>query len=96
MTTIETSNVSAEAQAKAIDAMVSALGADAVVIARPGARQIAEDDGLRGIHAALQALIDKVEGVAEGRPLELNTDPVNSDAVGTVEPSEAGDGGSTE
>jgi ribonuclease P protein component len=72
------------------------IGADAVVIARPGARQIAEDDGLRGIHAALQALIDKVEGVAEGRPLELNTDPVSSDAVGVVEPSEADDGASTE
>jgi ribonuclease P protein component len=70
------------------------IGADAVVIARPGARQIAEDDGLRGIHAALQALIDKVEGVAEGRPLELSADPVSSDTVGAVEPSEAGDGGS--
>jgi 4-cresol dehydrogenase (hydroxylating) flavoprotein subunit len=31
MTTIETANVSADAQAKAIDAMISALGADAVV-----------------------------------------------------------------
>ncbi len=31
MTTIEASGVSAEAQAKAIDAMIGALGADAVV-----------------------------------------------------------------
>jgi ribonuclease P protein component len=76
------------------------IGADAVVIARPGARQIAEDDGLRGIHAALQALIDKVEGVAEGRPLETSagsgsTGAVNGDVISGEEPSEAGDGGST-
>jgi ribonuclease P protein component len=72
------------------------IGADAVVIARPGARQIAEDDGLRGIHAALQALIDKVEGVGEGRPLELNGDSVSADAVNTEAPDGAGDGGSEE
>ena len=46
-------------------------GADAVVIARPGARQLAEKDGLGGIHAALRALIDKVEGVAEAGPLQF-------------------------
>ena len=46
------------------------IGADAVVIARPGARQLAENDGLNGIHAALRALIDKVDGVAEGTPVE--------------------------
>src|SRR5579863_2190236 len=46
------------------------VGADAVVIARPGARQLAEKDGLHGLHVALRALIDKVEGVAEGQPLE--------------------------
>jgi len=39
-------------------------GADAVVIARPGARELAERDGLGGIHSALRALIEKVEGVA--------------------------------
>jgi ribonuclease P protein component len=39
-------------------------GVDAVVIARPGAREVAERDGLVGIHAALGALIDKVEGAA--------------------------------
>ena len=48
------------------------VGADAVVIARPGARQLAEKDGLSGVHAALRALIDKVDGVAEGGPLELS------------------------
>jgi ribonuclease P protein component len=50
------------------------IGADAVVIARPGARQIAENDGLSGIHAALRALIDKVDGVGGARPLELAGD----------------------
>jgi hypothetical protein len=34
------------------------------VIARPGARDLAERDGLGGIHSALRALIEKVEGVA--------------------------------
>ena len=42
-------------------------GADAVVIARPGAREVAERDGLSGIHAALSALIDKVDGASAGR-----------------------------
>ncbi len=51
------------------------VGADAVVIARPGARQLAEKDGLSGIHTALRALIDKVEGVAEAGPLELVVNP---------------------
>jgi ribonuclease P protein component len=47
-------------------------GADAVVIARPGARQLAEDGGLHGIHEALRALVDKVEGVAEGVAVDLD------------------------
>lgn len=38
-------------------------GADAVVIARPGARDVAERDGLSGIQAALSELIDKVQSV---------------------------------
>jgi len=59
-------------------------GADAVVIARPGARQLAEKDGLRGVHEALRALIDKVEGVAEGGPLELNAEPVASSTQPTA------------
>jgi ribonuclease P protein component len=45
------------------------IGADAVLIARPGARQLAEREGLRGIHEALRALVDKVEGVVEGSTL---------------------------
>jgi ribonuclease P protein component len=48
------------------------VGADAVVIARPGAREVAERDGLHGIHAALSALIDKVDGAAAGAPVELD------------------------
>ncbi len=40
------------------------LGADAVIIARPGARVLAERDGLSAIQGALSALLDKVEGVA--------------------------------
>jgi ribonuclease P protein component len=43
-------------------------GTDAVVIARHGARELAEREGLSGIQAALRELIDKVPGVAEGSP----------------------------
>jgi len=39
-------------------------GADAVIIARSGARELAERDGLRAIQGALSALLDKVEGAA--------------------------------
>ncbi|MGC9220280.1 MAG: ribonuclease P protein component [Solirubrobacteraceae bacterium] len=41
---------------------------DAVVIARPGARDLAERSGLSGIHEALRTLIDRVEGVLTGAP----------------------------
>jgi ribonuclease P protein component len=37
-------------------------GADAVIIARQGARELAERDGLAGIQSALGALVDKVPG----------------------------------
>ncbi len=40
-------------------------GSDAVVIARPDARRLAEEQGLSGVHAALRELINKVPGVAE-------------------------------
>ena len=68
------------------------IGADAVVIARPGARQLAEKDGLHGLHAALRALIDKVEGVAEGRPLDLDEPPAEGspgESVAASTPLEA-------
>jgi ribonuclease P protein component len=61
------------------------IGADAVVIARPGARQIAESEGLSGMHAALRSLIDKVEGVSEGGPLVLSAHAND----GTVSDAEA-------
>jgi ribonuclease P protein component len=41
-------------------------GTDAVVVARPGARDLAERDGLAGIQAALAALIEKVPGADIG------------------------------
>jgi ribonuclease P protein component len=40
-------------------------GSDAVVIARHGARELAEREGLAGIQRALAELIDKVPGVGE-------------------------------
>ena len=40
-------------------------GSDAVVIARPDARRLADEQGLSGVHAALRALVDKVPGVSE-------------------------------
>jgi ribonuclease P protein component len=39
-------------------------GTDAVVVARPGARELAEREGLAGIQAALADLIGKVPGAA--------------------------------
>ena len=44
-------------------------GTDAVVIARPGARELATRDGLAGVRAALAELVDKVPG-ASPRPPE--------------------------
>jgi ribonuclease P protein component len=46
-------------------------GTDAVVIARPGSRDVAERDGLAGILESLAALIDKVPGAA---PRGLDSD----------------------
>ena len=41
---------------------------DAVVIARSGARELAERDGLSGMREALAALIDKVPGASARVP----------------------------
>jgi ribonuclease P protein component len=65
------------------------IGADAVVIARPGAKQLAEADGLAGIHAALRSLIDKVDGVSEGRPFELTSDVSSEPTEGELTESAA-------
>ncbi len=40
-------------------------GSDAVVIARRGAREVAQREGLAGIQSALAELIDKVPGVSQ-------------------------------
>ena len=45
-------------------------GTDAVVIARHGARELAEREGLAGIQRALGELIDKVPGVEAPSPAE--------------------------
>ena len=50
-------------EAFAIEAPRLPDGSDAVVIARPDARRLAEEKGLGGVHAALRALVDKVPGV---------------------------------
>jgi ribonuclease P protein component len=41
-------------------------GADAVIIARQGAKDLAERDGLAGIQSALGELVDKVPGAVAG------------------------------
>jgi ribonuclease P protein component len=43
-------------------------GTDAVVIARQGAKAVAEREGLAGIQRALAELVDKVPGVAAAEP----------------------------
>lgn len=43
-------------------------GTDAVVLARPDARVLAEREGLAGIHRALSELIGKVQGAEETAP----------------------------
>jgi len=49
-------------EAFAIESERLPIGSDAVVIARPGAGELADRDGLHGIHAALKDLIDKAVG----------------------------------
>ena len=61
-------------------------GSDAVVIARPDARRLAEDHGLAGVHAALRALIDKVPGVAPS-VVEM-TDAPTGDPPGAARPAD--------
>ncbi len=45
-------------------------GSDAVVIARAGARELAEREGLAGIKHALAELIDRVPGVSDEPTME--------------------------
>jgi ribonuclease P protein component len=51
-------------EAFALEAPRLPEGSDAVVIARPDSRRLAEEQGLAGVHAALRALVDKVPGVS--------------------------------
>jgi len=72
-------------------------GTDAVVIARQGARELAERDGLAGIQSALGALVDKVPGATvtavEGPGGSADADADAGDAIeareDTSEPHEA-------
>lgn len=60
-------------------------GADAVVIARHGAKELAVRDGLAGIQTALGALIDKVPGATAGSEPE----PLASAAADAEGPAES-------
>jgi hypothetical protein len=53
-------------------------GTDAVVIARHGAKELAERDGLAGIQNALGALVDKVPGATVADP--GRAEPLTADA----------------
>lgn len=59
-------------------------GTDAVVVARRGARELAERDGLAGIQAALGELVTKVPGALAPEP---------GPAPGGVKPEAGADGG---
>jgi ribonuclease P protein component len=61
-------------EAFAVESARLPVGADVVVIARPGAREIAERDGLAGMHEAMRTLIDKVEGAAPP-PAPVDAEP---------------------
>jgi ribonuclease P protein component len=50
-------------------------GTDVVVIARPGAGELAEREGMSGIRSALRALIEKVPGLGAATPSEVAGDP---------------------
>jgi ribonuclease P protein component len=65
-------------------------GTDAVVIARHGAKELAERDGLAGIQGALSELVSKVPGatLAESEAREAGAalvEPDGQDASGTQE-----------
>jgi ribonuclease P protein component len=60
-------------------------GTDAVVIARAGAKDVAERDGLSGIQAALAELIDKVPGVAARDGLAPDAPAGGAAAIAEVE-----------
>lgn len=55
-------------EAFALESRRLPAGTDAVVVARRGAHELAERDGLAGVAAALGELIDKVPGAAAREP----------------------------
>jgi ribonuclease P protein component len=55
-------------------------GTDAVVIARHGARELAEREGLAGVQRSLAELIDKVPGVSAQSPQMLDPDETSAAA----------------
>jgi ribonuclease P protein component len=70
-------------------------GTDAVVIARQGARQLAERDGLAGIQTALSELVSKVPGATVAD--DPSASPADETAPeGDASPEGAEDNASTE
>jgi ribonuclease P protein component len=55
-------------EAFAVEGLRLPAGTDAVVVARRGAHELAEREGVAGMSAALAELIDKVPGVASRAP----------------------------
>jgi ribonuclease P protein component len=66
-------------------------GTDAVVIARQGAKGLAERDGLAGIQSALSELVDKVPGatVSQADPPLRAPDGETSESADASESAEA-------
>ena len=60
-------------EAFAVESARLPAGTDAVVVARPGARSLAEREGLAGIQRALGDLIAKAGGAPADAPSEMGT-----------------------
>jgi hypothetical protein len=63
-------------------------GTDAVVIARQGAKELAERDGLAGIQTALGELVNKVPGATVAADAPVDAD-AGSEAAEAAEPAGA-------
>ena len=55
-------------EAWAVESVRVPAGLDVVVVARPSVLEVAERDGLAGVHDALRALIDRVAGIPSPTP----------------------------
>ena len=60
-------------EAFALEGLRLPAGTDAVVVARRGAHELAEREGLAGMQAALAELIDKVPGASAREPAGTTT-----------------------